>query len=104
MSQTTTERTLDGHPITHGLAVWDYDLKAGYINLGGCREYDWQKCCCGRCPNGRTLWFHVVAAPPPTLADIDAIEAAGGYYHPTGSLMNSERVWVVHPFTKVRAS
>jgi hypothetical protein len=97
--QTTTEKTLDGVPITHGLPVWDYDLKRGYIDLGGCEPHDWQKCCCGRCPGGRTLWFKVVTEVPPTVDEIEAKE----YYYPRGSLMNSERVWRVHPFDKVEA-
>ena len=105
--QITTEKTLDGHPIVHGMRVWDYDLRPGYIDLGGCNDRDWQKCCCGRCPaiNGerRTLWFKVTTDQPPSTDEIEAIIASGGYYYPRGSLMNSERVWVIHPFDKVPA-
>lgn len=85
MSEHTSEKTLDGYPIEQGLRVWDYDLQPGSIDLSDTESYDWQKCCCGRCPNGRTLWFHVD--------------------HGDGrrSLMNSERVWVIHPFDHTRA-
>jgi hypothetical protein len=51
MAEHTAEKTLDGHPIKQGLRVWDYDLKAGTIDLSDTQSYDWQKCCCGRCPN-----------------------------------------------------
>jgi hypothetical protein len=83
--EATQERTLDGVPITQGLRVWDYDLRAGTIDLSDTRPFDWQKCCCGRCPQGRTLWFHV--------------------NHENGgrSLMNSERCWVRHPHTRQEA-
>jgi len=81
--ETTTERTLDGVPITHGLRVWDYDLRAGYIDLSGCRPHHWEPS--AMYPGKRTLWFYVV--------------------HDDGkrSLMNAERCWVKHPFDKISA-
>jgi len=64
--------TSDGHPITHGLAVWDYNVKPGLVSLDQL---------------GDDGWFEVV-----------------GKGQTRGSLMNSERVCVRHPYTGQLAS
>lgn len=81
--ETTHEKTLDGHPIEHGLRVWDYDLQAGTVDLSDTQEYDWQPSAMH--PGQRSLWFHV------------ARDKGGRSY------MNAERVWVRHPYNKPAA-
>jgi hypothetical protein len=83
MAEQTTERTLDGHPIVQGMRVWDYDLNAGWIDLSGTEPHDWHKV--HYQSDEKSLWF-------------DVIRDKGGR-----SMMNAQRVWVLHPFDRVKA-
>jgi hypothetical protein len=83
--EATKEVTLDGVPVTHGLRVWDYDLRPGMVDLTHTKPSDWEPS--SMYPGRTTLWFRVI----------------GPQQGPRGSLMNAERCWVKHPFTGERA-
>jgi hypothetical protein len=83
MAEHTDEKTLDGHPIEHGMRVWDYDLNAGWIDLSDTEPHDWHKLHYES--DELSLWFHVV-------------RDKGGR-----SLMNAQRVWVRHPYDRIKA-
>jgi hypothetical protein len=77
------QRTIDGHPITDGLWVWDYDLRRAQVNVKA------------------TTW-----ADP----DSEFHQYWDGWFYMNdaegrpGSSMNGERMWVRHPRTGELAS
>jgi hypothetical protein len=74
--------TLDGHKITDGLRVWDYDLRPAIVDVKGTSWAD-PKNEFHKYWNG---WFEMKT--------------------PDGnrsSTMNGERMWVRHPYTGAKA-
>lgn len=67
--------TADGHEIVDGMAVWDYNLDPGYVDLKSIHKWD---------TDG---WF-------------DVVDSEGRKV----SLMNAERVCVRHPFSGILAA
>jgi hypothetical protein len=75
-------RTIDGIPITKGLRVWDYDLRAGTVVAD---EHD------GDHGFEDQHWYRV-------CRDLNEDGTGGGY-----SIMDGTRMWVAHPTTGDRA-
>ena len=71
-----TYRTNDGVEITHGLPVWDYNLRRVVVSLDGT---EWEE-------NGK-LWFDTRTV---VMGD-------------RASLMSNDRVWTRHPMTGEQA-
>jgi len=79
----TTVKSADGHNLHNGLAVWDYDLKLGTVNLNNA-HFD------GTSHDPERVWFDV--EHPKMPGDLSS--------HPHSSLMNGERVVLRHPTTR----
>jgi len=81
-------RTLDGVEIRDELRVWDYDLKPGWIDLGGRVDFETNQ------NTGEvSMWFDVVRDNADGTPGVRPAVGRGNV-----STMSHDRVWVRHPF------
>lgn len=83
-------RTADRHPITHGMVVWDHDMRLAVVDI--------MATFAGGCVAG---WLDESGAPTLTWAGWFAMKRPDGT---RSSTMNGERMRVRHPFTGELAS
>ena len=80
MPQPGDFKTLDGKPLTHGMRVWDYDLRPCMVDLEGRIDYE-----TNQNDGSVAMWFDT------------------HYENGRRNTMSHDRVWVLHPFDRVPA-